>query len=42
MQHMREGIGAFIAAMGMNMDLRDGVILASHRRSCDYEPRYTI
>jgi hypothetical protein len=42
MHQMREGTGAFIAAMGMNMGLRDGVISASHWRSCDYEPRYAI
>jgi hypothetical protein len=42
MHHMREGIDDFIGDVGMNMGLRDGVISASHRRSCDYEPRYTI
>jgi hypothetical protein len=42
MHQMREGIDDFIGDVGMNMGLRDGVISASHRRSRDYEPRYTI
>jgi hypothetical protein len=40
MHQMREEIDDFIGYVGMNIGLRDGVILASHRRSCDYESRY--
>ncbi len=42
MHQMREGIDDFIGDVGMNMGLRDGIMSASHRRSCDYEPRYAI